>query len=314
MRFLLLGLVAASISLGAQVNSTPAPTVRTLPLEPSLDVSTFALWDSVPPGATGTLTPEETPTMTVFLPPRGKGNGTSIIIAPGGSYLHLSMNLEGRAVADWFTTKGVTAFVLKYRLGPNNLYPIPLEDAQRAVRMVRSHAKEYGLDESRIGLMGFSAGGHLAAMAGTSFDEGDPSATDPVNRVSDRPDYLVLGYPWLNAMQPNNTGKITYCSQLKTVPPEKCKSYEQTYTPSLHVTSRTPPAFIYSTFDDHTVPVQTSLEFYSALLTAGVASEMHIFRHGAHGSGLGSSDASLDQWPNLLEQWMRDQGWLTPTH
>jgi acetyl esterase/lipase len=279
----------------------------TLTLDPSIGISTMPLWDGVPPGSAAGAT--DAPTLTVFLPQRP--NGTSVIIAPGGSYMRLSMNLEGRQVADWFAVHGVTAFVLKYRLGPNNLYPIPLQDAQRAVRVVRSLEKKYRLSDNRIGMVGFSAGGHLAAMTGTSFGDGDPAASDPINRLSDRPDFLVLGYPWLNAMQPNDRKMITYCSVLKTVPADTCKDFEQRYTPSVHVTSNTPPTFIYSTFDDHTVPIQTSVDFYTALIAAGVPSEIHIFRHGVHGSGLGSSDAALDEWPALLEQWMRDQGWLT---
>ena len=234
-----------------------------------------------------------------------------MIVAPGGSYLGLASNLEGRQVADWFTSRGLTAFVLKYRLGAKYLYPIPLEDAQRAVRLVRSSATSYGFLPDRIGFIGFSAGGHLAAATGTLFDAGKADAGDPVERLSSRPDFLVLGYPWLNAMQPSGH-YITYCSVIKTIPPETCKLDEQKYTPSLHVTPQTPTTFIYSTTDDRTVPISASVDFYNALIAAGVPAELHIFRHGEHGSGMGAGSAALDQWPVLLEQWLRDQGLLTP--
>jgi acetyl esterase/lipase len=233
-----------------------------------------------------------------------------VIIAPGGSYLGLASNLEGRQVADWFTSRGVTAFVLKYRLGAKYLYPIPLQDAQRAVRLVRSLAKDYGYLPDRIGFVGFSAGGHLAAATGTLYDAGKPEAGDPLDRLSSRPDFLVLGYPWLNAMQPSGD-YITYCSLIKSISPETCKADEQKYTPRLHVTPQTPSTFIYSTTDDRTVPISASVDFYNALIGAGVPAELHIFRHGSHGSGMGAGSAALDLWPVLLEQWLRDQGLLT---
>lgn len=249
-------------------------------------------------------------TLTVFVPHPGLGNGTAVIIAPGGAYVGLEINLEGRQVADWFAARGVTAFVLKYRLGADNPYPIPLLDARRAVKLVRSLSETYKLRADRIGIMGFSAGGHLAAIEATSLEEGKTDTKDTVDRVSERPDFLILGYPWLNAMQQNTQNLITYCSVLSRMPASDCKDWEQMYTPALHVTSKTPSTFIYSTSDDALVPVQASVEFYSALLRAGVPCEIHLFRHGAHGSGLGKGDATLDAWPALLEAWLRDQGWL----
>jgi acetyl esterase/lipase len=282
------------------------------PLDPALGLSTLQLWPSGAPEVQGTPA-ADLPTLTVFLPQQGKGTGSAVIVAPGGAYLHLSTNLEGRQVADWFTSQGVTAFVLKYRLGAKYLYPIPLQDAQRAVRLVRSSAATYGFLPDHIGFVGFSAGGHLAAATGTLFDAGKPDASDPLERLSSRPDFLVLGYPWLNAMQPSGH-YITYCSVIKTIPPEACKVDEQKYTPSLHVTSQTPTTFIYSTSDDRTVPISASVDFYNALSAASVPAEMHIFRHGDHGSGMGAGIAALDQWPVLLAQWMRDQGLLTPVH
>jgi acetyl esterase/lipase len=293
-------LLAASLA-GAQVEQT---------VDPGLGISTLQLWPSGAPEIAGT-SPADLPTLTVFLPQKGRGTGSAVVIAPGGAYIGLASNLEGRQVADWFTSRGFTAFVLKYRLGAKYLYPIPLQDAQRAVRLVRSSAASYGFLPDRIGLVGFSAGGHLAAATGTLIDAGKPDASDPLERLSSRPDFLVLGYPWLNAMQPSGH-YITYCSVIKTIPPETCKEDEQKYTPSLHVSSQTPTTFIFSTTDDRTVPISASVDFYNALLGAGVPAELHIFRQGEHGSGMGSGSAALDLWPLLLEQWLRDQGLLTP--
>lgn len=279
-------------------------------LDPNLDISTLPLWPAGVAQVAGT-SPDDLPTLTVFPPQKGRSTGSAVIVAPGGAYLHLASNLEGRQVADWFTSRGMTAFVLKYRLGAKYLYPIPLEDAQRAVRVVRSLAGADGFSPDRVGMIGFSAGGHLAAMTGTLFDAGKPDASDPVERLSDRPDFLILGYPWLNAMQPSGH-YISYCSVIKSIPPETCKQDEEKYTPSRHVTAQTPSTFIYSTTDDRTVPISASVDFYNALIAAGVPAELHIFRHGEHGSGMGSGNAALDLWPVLLEQWLRDQGLFAP--
>ena len=249
-------------------------------------------------------------TLTVLRPHAGKANHTSVVIAPGGGYVALTMNLEGRQIADWFASRGITAFVLKYRLGGRNPYPEPLLDARRAVRLVRSISEEFHLDPNKIGFVGFSAGGHLAAMVATTADNGDLQAPDVVDRFSDRPNFVVLGYAWLNAMQPNDRGMITYCSVLRTLPEEKCTAWNDLYTPLLHISATTPTTFIYATSDDKTVPVSASVDFYSALVEAGVPAEMHLFRHGGHGSGLGEGDPALDMWPTLLENWLRAQGYL----
>jgi acetyl esterase/lipase len=288
---------------------TPLPSAEPLSAVTSVDqnlgITTIPLW----PAGTAPADNRSGSTLTVFVPHSKYENGTAVIIAPGGAYLGLASNLEGRQVADWFTARGVTAFVLKYRLGAGNIYPAPLEDAQQAVRLVRSVASTYHVASDRIGIMGFSAGGHLAAMEATSADDGQPNANDPVGRLSDRPNFLVLGYAWLNAMQPNEQKLITYCSVLH-IEANQCKGFEEKYTPALHVTKETPSTFIYSTTDDETVPVQGSVAFYSALISAGVPAEMHLFRHGRHGSGLGRGDLALDEWPALLEAWMRGQGLL----
>ncbi len=300
--------IAVICLLSMSASLTQAQTE--LPLDPTLGISTMQLWPSGAPEVAGT-DPADLPTLTVFVPQPGKGTGAAVVVAPGGAYLRLASNLEGRQVADWFTARGVTAFVLKYRLGAKYLYPTPLLDAQRAIQVARSMATKYGYQPDKIGIIGFSAGGHLAAATGTFFEAGKPEASDPIERLSNRPDFLVLGYPWLNAMQPSGN-YITYCNRIPSIPPETCKLFEQKYTPSLHVSTQTPTTFIYSTSDDHTVPISASVDFYKALIAAGVPAEMHIFRQGSHGSGLGAGSATLDQWPVLLEAWMRDQGLFTP--
>ncbi len=274
-----------------------------------LGISTYPLWEGDAPGALGTGDPD-VPMLTMFRPQPRTENRTAVIVAPGGAYLGLASNLEGRQVADWYTSRGVTAFVLRYRLGSKYLYPIPLDDAQRAIRFVRSHANDFGIAPDRIGFMGFSAGGHLAAMTATMFDGGKPDSSDQIDQASSRPDFVVLGYPWLNAMEKNQTGVLSYCSVLK-IPADQCTNFDR-YSPDQHVSAQTPPTFIYHTTDDELVPVEASMNYYRALRAAGVPVEMHLFGHGRHGSGLGLGDASLDLWPALLESWLRNHGLLTP--
>ena len=298
-------LIAPLASAAAQA---PAAADGPRPRDAFLGVTSYRLWEGDAPGASGTGE-SDVPTLTQFRVHTGTGNGTAVIVAPGGAYLGLAANLEGRQVADWFAARGVTAFVLRYRLGKKYLYPTPLRDAQRAVRLVRSRAREFGVSPDRIGMMGFSAGGHLTAAVGTMFDAGDQKAADPVDRVSSRPDFLVLGYPWLNAMKAVQKG-LSYCGVMD-VPAERCGEFER-FSADQHVTAQVPPTFIYHTTDDELVPVEASVGFYRALATAGVPVEMHLFAKGKHGSGLGLGDASLDLWPVTLEAWLRGRGLLTP--
>lgn len=303
-------LLFATLSLSVLSSIITVYAQGPLALDPVLGISTIALYDTPQPNSAGGATDQ--PTLTVFAPQPGHSNGSAIVIAPGGAYLGLASNLEGRQVADWFAVRGFTAFVLKYRKGPQNLFPIPLQDGQRAIRLVRSLSRKYSFAQDRIGIIGFSAGGHLAASTATLFDQGPPASSDAIDQLSARPDFVVLGYPWLNAMEPAQAKEITYCSVTAGVTPAQCAAFETAYTPKLHVTSRTPATFIYSTSDDKTVPVRASVEFYEAMIKAGAPVEMHLFAHGSHGSGLGMGNAALDLWPVLLEQWLRDQGLLTP--
>jgi acetyl esterase/lipase len=273
-----------------------------------LGVQTVRLWPGDAPEAKGKGC-EDTPTLTIFEPQGGHGNGSAVVVLPGGAYLGLAANLEGRQVADWFTARGFRAFILSYRLSSNGyLLPVPLLDARRAIQTVRARARDYHIAPDRIAVIGFSAGGHLAALSATQFVPGNPDAEDPIERASSRPDYLVLGYPWIGAIS-SDTAHLTYCKLFNVM--DRCEALRVAYSPDLFVTKQTPPTFIFHTFNDQTVPVEQSLRFYAALVKAGVPSEMHIFANGPHGTGLGKADAALDQWPNLLEIWLRAQGLLT---
>jgi acetyl esterase/lipase len=273
-----------------------------------LGIQTIRLWPGDAPEAKGKAC-EDTPTLTIFEPHHGTENGSAVVILPGGAYAHLAANLEGRQFADWFTARGFRAFILSYRLSSHGyLLPVPLLDARRAVQTVRARAREYQINPSRIVLIGFSAGGHLAALASTQPVPGNPDAEDPIERVSSRPDYLVLGYPWIGALSPD-TSHLSYCKMFNVM--DKCEELKAAYSPDLFVTKDTPPTFWYHTFNDKTVPLEQGLRFYEALVKAGVPAEAHIFANGPHGTGLGKGDAALDQWPNLLEIWLRAQGLLT---
>jgi acetyl esterase/lipase len=273
-----------------------------------LNIQTIRLWAGDAPQAKGTAC-EDIPTLTVLSPRTGSTNGSAVIVLPGGAYRGLAADLEGREVADWFAARGFRAFILSYRLTSHGyVLPVPLLDARRALQLVRARARDYLINPNRIVVIGFSAGGHLAALSGTQFVAGKPDAEDPLDRVSSRPDYLVLGYAWLGAIS-SDTPHLSYCKLFNLM--DQCEALRAAYTPELFVTKDTPPTFMYHTFTDKTVPVEQTLSFYQALLKAGVPSEMHIFANGPHGTGLGKGDPALDKWPSLLEEWLRAQGLLT---
>jgi acetyl esterase/lipase len=296
----------ALLSTAAQAQKQPCAT----PGENNtfLGIQTVRLWPGDAPQAKGKAC-EDVPTLTIFDPQPGHDNGSAVIVLPGGAYMNLAANLEGRQIADWFTARGFRAFILSYRLPHNGyLLPIPLLDAQRAIQTVRGRARDYFIAPNRIVLIGFSAGGHLAALAATQFVPGNPDADDPIERASSRPDYLVLGYPWIGAIS-SDTSHLSYCQEFNLM--DQCEALRAKYSPDLFVTKDMPPTFWFHTFNDQTVPVEQGLRFYEALVKAGVPAEAHIFANGSHGSGLGKGDAALDQWPNLLEIWLRAQGLLT---
>jgi len=233
-------------------------------------------------------------------------NGTGVLIMPGGGYGSVVIDKEGRDVARWFNSIGVTAAVLKYRL-PNTVThrfgeEVPLRDAQRALRYVRSKAEDWGLQTDRIGAVGFSAGGHLASTLGTHFDAGAPAATDPVDRVSCRPDFLILGYPVIS-MAPAITHQGSRNSLLGKDPSEELV---RRFSNELQVRSNTPPVFIFCAADDGGVNPENSIRFYQAARAAGVSAELHIFEKGGHGFGLRPERRAGRTWPGLCESWLQE--------
>jgi acetyl esterase/lipase len=266
---------------------------------------TMLLWPNGAPGALGHDDGDK-PAITVYMPPNTAGPMTAVIIAPGGSYARLSMNNEGRAPANHFNTLGVAAFVLRYRLGPQYHHPIELGDAQRAIRTVRARAAEWHIATDRIGIMGFSAGGHLASSASTHFDAGTPEAADPIDRVSSRPDFAVLAYPVISFVEPwTHQGSKT---NLLGEHPDPALA--RSLSSDTQVTASTPPTFIYHTNADTVVPVENAVAYFLALRKAGVPAEMHLFRNGPHGTGLGQQDPALAEWPRLLANWLRISGFM----
>jgi acetyl esterase/lipase len=261
------------------------------------------LWANGAPGALGS-SDEDTPTIAAFIP-ASNPTKTAVVIAPGGGYQHLSMVKEGSDVAAWLNARGVAAFVLKYRLGMKYHSPIELGDAQRAIRTVRADAAQYGIAPDHIGMWGFSAGGHLTASAGTMFDGGNAAATDGIEQQSSRPDFLILSYPVITMEDPY----VHKGSRMYLLGDAPTQAQMDALSAELHVTAQTPPTFLFTTTDDHTVPVLNSVMFYTALVKAGVPAEMHIFQHGAHGSGLGVGNPQLSVWPDLLIKWMRERGY-----
>ena len=298
--FLVAALVAVTVAPAQTTSCSSAGTDNSF-----LGIQTIRLWPGDAPQAAGQRC-EDVPTLTIVSPRQGTENGSAVVIFPGGAYAHLAADLEGREVADWFTARGFKAFIVAYRLSSSGyLLPVPLLDARRAIQVVRARAAEFHIAPDRIVAIGFSAGGHLAALAATQPVAGDPKAADPIDRASSRPDDLVLGYPWLGAIA-TDTSHLSYCKLFNLM--DQCATLRTRYTPLFFVSKDTPPTFIYHTLNDQTVPVQQSLEFYGALVKAGVPAEIHIFANGKHGSGLGKGDPALDQWPALLEAWLRGRG------
>jgi acetyl esterase/lipase len=267
------------------------------------DPLTIPLWQGKAPGALGEAD-EDVPTLTIYMPPNTTGPMTAVVVAPGGGYAHLSMNLEGRMPANYLNTLGVAAFVLKYRLGPKYHHPIELGDAQRAIRTVRARAAEWHIAADRIGIMGFSAGGHLASTASTHFDDGQATSADPIDRLSSRPDFAILGYPVITFTEAwTHQG-----SKTALLGPNPDPALARSLSNETQVTSTTPPTFLFHTNADTTVPVENSVQYFLALRKAGVPAEMHIFKDGAHGAGLGMQDPALSEWPKVLANWLRASG------
>jgi acetyl esterase/lipase len=298
-------LVAFTMAAAAGQQSALAAQTGRGGAPPPASPQEILLWENGAPGALGQADTDK-PTITAYRAPRGS-SGTAIIVAPGGGYSGLAIEHEGRQWAYWYNAMGITAFVLKYRLGPRYHHPIELGDAQRAIRTVRARAAEFSVIPDRIGMMGFSAGGHLTSTAGTHFDSGKADSPDPIERAGSRPDFLILGYPVIS-FDP----AVTHAGSLRMLlgdnPDPKLV---ENLSNDLQVTAQTPPTFIFHTTNDNGVPVENSIRFYLALRKAKVPVEMHLFENGPHGVGMALSDPSLSTWPNLLMNWLRARGLLT---
>jgi acetyl esterase/lipase len=262
------------------------------------------LWPNGAPGALGNEDADK-PSLTIYLP-QSNGEHSGVVVCPGGGYGGLAVDHEGRQIAEWLNARGVAAFVLRYRLGPRYHHPIELGDAQRALRFVRSHASDYGIASGKIGIWGFSAGGHLASTAGTHFDAGDANAADSLDRMSSRPDFMILAYPVISFTTPY-THRGSMRNLLGDNPDPKLAASLSNET---QVTPQTPPAFLFHTNNDSGVPAENSVLFYLALRKAGVPAEMHIYERGEHGVGLALSDPVLSSWPGRLEAWMKIHEWM----
>jgi acetyl esterase/lipase len=270
------------------------------------DPNVVLLWPNGAPDALGDKDSDK-PNLTVYMPPDEQANGTAMIVCPGGGYGHLSMDKEGKVVAQWLNSLGVTAFVLDYRhAGKGYHHPAPLEDITRAVRLVRTNAATWKIDPSRIGVMGFSAGGHLASTIGTHFDRGNPQAEDPIDRASCRPDFLVLCYAVITMKSDYTHGS----SRKNLLGDNPDPDLVQNLSNETQVTSDTPPTFLFCTDADTTVPAENSVQFYLALRKAKVQAELHIYQQGAHGVGLAPNDAVLSTWKDRLADWLKTRGLL----
>ncbi|MDG2359080.1 MAG: alpha/beta hydrolase [Planctomycetaceae bacterium] len=284
-----------------------------MPAETAFAVGPEALplWPEGAPNAQGSEE-SDTPTLRVYLPQEldgGKATGTGVVICPGGGYGILAMDHEGHQLAKWFQKKGVAGFVLRYRHAPKYRHPVPMEDAQRAIRYVRANAVKLGVDAGRVGIMRFSAGGHLSSTVATHFDTGNPEAKDPVDRESCRPDFAALCYPVVSLTAPyahKGSGRNLFG-------PDVDQKKLESLSNDKHVTAETPATFLFHTAEDKSVDAQNSIAFFLALRKAGVASEMHIYQEGPHGVGMAPADPAVFGWKDRLLDWMRGSGLLSAT-
>lgn len=225
----------------------------------------------------------------------------AIIVLPGGGYVGRAEH-EGRPIAEWLNDIGLHAFVLDYRVAPNK-HPLPLNDAKRAIRLVRSRAAEFGVDPDRIGILGFSAGGHLASTAGTHYDKGNTESSDPLERVSSRPDLMVLCYPVISFSEHRHHGSL-----VNLIGEDASQELRDLLSSELQVTEETPPTFLWHTADDGSVPVQNSLMFAQALSSNKVPYELHVYESGRHGLGLATDQPGADTWILSCANWLKRRG------
>ncbi len=274
------------------------------------DVKPIRLWEGNIPFAKSN-DPKDIPSLTPYLPAKEKANGTAVVVCPGGGYGGLAMDHEGVQIAKWLNERGIAAFVLKYRTAQNlkpPIHPAPITDAQRAIRMVRAKAGAWGVNPQRIGIWGFSAGGHLASSAATHFDAGNAEASDPIDKVSCRPDFAILCYPVISMKAP-----YTHSGSRRNLLGENADpKLVESFCNDQAVTKQTPPTFLFHTDEDKGVLPMNSILFYAALKKNGVPAELHIYEKGQHGVGLAPLDKFKDKglagWPDRLNEWLVRRG------
>lgn len=264
------------------------------------------LWNGPAPLSHGTM-PNDIPTLTVFLPEKTSQATSAIVICPGGGYGFLAFDYEGLNEAEWFQQQGVAAFVLKYRLPTNGYrHPVPLLDAQRAIRLVRSHAADWKINPAKVGIMGFSAGGHLASTLETHFDAGNPQAADPVDKLNCRPDFAVLVYAVISMRD----GVTHQGCKVNLLGPNADPKLAESLSNENQVTPQTPPTVLVHAVDDPVVPIEKSSRLmYAALQKAGVPSALQEYPHGGHGFGFGPNQKSAPPgWLDKAYDWLMTQG------
>ena len=253
----------------------------------------------------GRISNVSVPTLTVYAPAVDRPNGTAVIICPGGGYVRLSTDREGVQYANWLSTLGVTSFVLKNRLQEYG-HPAPLQDVLRAVRIVRSRAAEFKINADRIGVMGSSAGGHLAASAGTLYNHADGKTGAALDAVNARPDFLVLMYPVISMVD----GVAHEGSRQALLGPKPTPELLALASLENQVTATTPPTLLIHTQEDQSVPIENSIRFFQALTRAKVPAEFYAFEHGSHGMGMKPEFGTASDWPKRAEEWFRNRGLL----
>lgn len=301
----LLATVLMSTALAAAAHAVP-------------EITTFPLWPEGVPNQKKGLGPEhvdergwvthiEIPTLTFYPPAIDRPNGTAVIICPGGGYVGLSRAREGVQYANWLSHLGVTSFVLTNRVGEYG-HPAPLQDVLRAIRLVRSRAAEFKIDPARIGVMGSSAGGHLAASAGTLYANPAGKTGAPLDAVNARPDFLILMYPVITMDNP----AMHVGSRENLLGKNPSPELVQLMSVEKQVTANTPPTLLIHTQEDQSVPVENSILFFQALTRAKVPAEMYLFEHGSHGMGMRDGLGTASAWPDRAAEWLRARGLLTP--
>jgi acetyl esterase/lipase len=296
----------------------------------------MAIWPGIAPGSAGSTMKEERrdrqatdgtgvvrdrslsgvtrPTLTVYLPTKEKAIGTAVVVCPGGGFSHLAIDKEGHDIAYWLRSQGIAGIVVKYRLPDIDIgLHVPngsIHDMQRAIRIVRLSAGKWNIDPKRIGVMGFSAGGYMAAAAGTLFDKGYPDADDPIGRVSCRPDFIVPVYPLISLEIQGNSPSGLLDRMLGENRSDKLVTE---YSLDTRVTSQTPPAFLVHAHDDN-LSVEHSVRFYLALKKAGVSTEIHVYSEGGHGFGMRQRGLPVSTWRERWLDWMNVQGFLSKSN